>query len=484
MSGCRLADVLRQWPGDASDFDGSVGERAGCVQTGADVQRTSAARRLYHRNFGFGVGNGSFGLLAETLIHPSIVLALFVSQISDSNLLIGLVPAMAAGLWFLPQLFGAALTQGRARQLPFAFYGTLLRTLVIGLLGVIGFLVGSDEPSTLLIWFFVLYAIYNLAGGFTNVPMLELSARVIPANRRGLFFSQRSFWGGILGFMAGFLIQGILSQTEDFPANYALLFFAAFCALGLSTYFTAMMQETYAEPSGHRQTFASHLAEAPQLFNNSAFRRFLGFRVTLSLSAIADPFYVVYVQQQLGAPAEIIGVYIIGMTVARFGSNLIWSKLVDFKGNRFVLQVAALMRLGIPMIALLLPPLYGWDTFADRVPGGDDSIFYVFGLIFVLYGAALSAQALANLTYVMDVAEPEQRPAYFGLTNTILGFVAFIPVLGGIMVDAFSFEFVFIVTFLIAFAGVVASGLLHEPQSGDTRSIRGALRTQYRTWRQ
>jgi MFS family permease len=453
------------------------------VQPGADVQWTSAARRLYHRNFAFGVGNGSFSLLAETLIHPSIVLALFVSQTTDSNVLVGLVPAMAAGLWFLPQLIGAAVTQGRERQLPYVFFATLTRTLIIGLLGVIGFLVSSEEPSNLLLWFFVLYAIYNLAGGFSNVPLLELSARLIPANRRGLFFSQRSFWGGILGFMAGFLVQGILGQEDSFPANFALLFFAAFCALGFATYFTAMMQETQQAPSGHRQTFASHLAEAPQLFNNSAFRRFLSFRVALSLSAIADPFYVVYVQQQLGAPPEIIGLYIVGMTVARFGSNLIWAKLVDFKGNRFVLQVAALMRLGIPLIALLLPPLFNWDPFLERVPGGEDSIFYIFGLIFVLYGAALSAQALANLTYVMDVAEPEQRPAYFGLTNTILGFVAFVPVLGGIMVDAFSFEFVFIVTFLIAFAGVVASGLLHEPQSGDTRSIRGALRTRYRRWR-
>jgi MFS family permease len=454
------------------------------VQPGADVQWTSSARRLYHRNFAFGVSNGSFGLLAETLIHPSIVLALFVSQITDSNLLVGLVPAMAAGLWFLPQLAGAAITQGRDRQLPFVFYGTLTRTLVIGLLGVIGFLVGSDQPSGLLLWFFVLYAIYNLAGGFSNVPMLELSARLVPANRRGLFFSQRSFWGGILGFMAGFLVQAILGQTDTFPTNYALLFFAAFLALGLSTYFTAMMQETDHVPSGHRQTFIAHLYEAPQLFNNSAFRRFLGFRVTLSMSAIADPFYVVYVQQQLGAPPEIIGLYIVGMTLARFGSNLVWGKLVEFKGNRFVLQVAALMRLAIPLIALLLPPLFNWDTFAERIPGGDDAIFYMFGMVFVLYGAALSAQALANLTYVMDVAEPEQRPAYFGLTNTILGFVAFIPILGGLMVDAYSFEFVFIVTFMIAFAAVVASGLLHEPQDRGMRSIRGALRTRYQRWRQ
>jgi MFS family permease len=453
------------------------------VRPGADVQWTSTARRLYHRNFAFGVSNGSFSLLAETLIHPTIVLALFVSQISDSNTLVGLVPAMAAGLFFLPQLFAAAITQGRERQLPYVFFSTLVRTLSIGLLGVLGFLISSEQSSTLLIWFFVLYAIYNVAAGFTNVPMLELSARLLPGNRRGLFFSQRNFWGGILGFMAGFLVQQILSQTGDFPWNFALLFFAAFCALAFSTYSAAMLQEQPEAPTKHRTTILGHLRAAPNLFHNFAFRRFLGFRVALSLTAIADPFYVVYVQQQLGAPASIVGFYIVGMTVARFGSNLVWGKLIDMKGNRIVLQLAALMRMTIPLIALSLPPLFSWESFASRAPGGEDVIFYLFGLIFVLYGAALSGQAIANLTYVLDVAEPEQRPAYLGLTNTILGFVAFVPILGGVMVDGFGFEFVFIITFLLGFAAVVASGMLHEPRRGDTRSIRRAIANRYQSWR-
>jgi MFS family permease len=453
------------------------------VQPGADVQWTSSARRLYHRNFAFGVANGSFGLLADTLIHPIIVLALFVSQITDSNVLVGLVPAIAAGIWFLPQLVSAAVTQGRVRQLPFVFYSTIVRTLAIGLLGVIGFLVSTDEPSNLLIWFFVLYAIYNLAAGFSNVPTLELSARLVPANRRGFFFSQRGFWGGILGFMAGFLVRGILDRTDDFPLNFALLFFASFCALAFATYSSAMLREQPQRPVEQRTTALAHLIESPQLFGNVSFRRFLGFRVALSLSAIADPFYVVYVQQQLGAPTSIIGLYIVGMMVARFGSNLIWGRLVDLKGNRFVLQLAALMRLAIPIIALALSPLFDWEAFATRVPGGEDALFYLFGLIFVLYGAALSGQTLANMTYVLDVAEPEQRPAYIGLTNSILGFVAFVPIIGGILVDAYGFEFVFIVTFLIAFAAVVASGMLHEPRRGPEGSIRSALAGRYRRWR-
>jgi hypothetical protein len=453
------------------------------VREGADVQRTSAERRTYHRNLVFGISNGSLTLFADTLIHPTIVLALFVSQISDNNLLVGLVPALAAGVWFLPQMLAAALTQGRSRQLPFIFWSTILRTLAMGLLAMLGYTIGGEDPSELLVWFFVLYSIYNLMAGFSNVPMLELSARMVPADRRGFFFSQRNFWGGVLGFMAGFVVQRIVGDTEVFPLNFALLFLAAFCVLAFATYSTAMIQEPRLALPSYRATALSHMLEAPQLFANHAFRRFLGFRVTLSLTAIADPFYVVFIQQQLGAPPAIIGLYVVGMAASRFGSNLLWGRLVDTQGNRAVLQIAALMRMSLPIIALVLPPLFNWEPFAGRVPGGDDTIFYLFGLIFVIYGAALSGQALANMTYVLDVADPEHRPAYVGLTNTILAGVAFVPVLGGVLVDAFGFEFLFIVTFLIGFVAVVASGMLHEPRVSGHAGLVSMVYTRYRRWR-
>ena len=51
-----------------------------------------------------------------------------------------------------------------------------------------------------------------------------------------------------------------------------------------------------------------------------------------------------------------------------------------------------------------------------------------------------------------------------GLINTILGVVAFVPVLGGTLLDRFGFDLLFLVAFLIALGGVLSSGLLHEPR--------------------
>src|SRR5512146_310818 len=105
-------------------------------------------------------------MLGDTLINPSLVLALFVSQLSNSNLLIGLVPALSVGVWFLPQLVAAALVAGKERQLPYAVWASAVRALAVAVLGVIGFVIGDSSPSTLLLCFFICYSLYNLAAGF------------------------------------------------------------------------------------------------------------------------------------------------------------------------------------------------------------------------------------------------------------------------------------------------------------------------------
>lgn len=431
---------------------------------GADIKWTSVERRTYQRNTVFGISNGALLMLADTFIHPTLVLALFVSQISHSNLLVGLVPALSVAVWFLPQLFVAAMIQGRTRRLPVAIWSTFVRALSIGVLGVLGFALGNRNPSFLLVAFFLLYTLYNLTAGAANVPIVDVVARTMPSNRLAFFFGQRNLWGGVLGFLAGFIIQRILAVDGAFPDNYALLFMASFFALALGTYTQSMMREPRDRPQERRATVMSQLRDSPALLANDHFRHFLSYRAFLSLAAVADPFYVVFAKQQLGAPDAIVGLYISAMTVARFASNLFWSPLGDRRGNRLVLQLSALIRMAVPVLALALPPLLRWSALPARSARQDQLLYYLFGLVFVAYGIALSGQNLANMTYLLDIAPEYERPAYVGLVNTILGVVSFVPVLGATLLDHFGFQFLFIVTFLISFAGVLASGTLHEPR--------------------
>lgn len=430
---------------------------------GAGSALTSGERRDYQRNVIFGVGNGALLMLGDTFLHPTIVLALFVSQISSSNLLVGLVPVLATGVWFLPQFLAAAVVNGRRYERPFVVWSSIVRALAVAGLGVVGYTAADRSPSSVLVLFFLAYTVYNLAAGFANVPMVELAARAIPPKRRGFYYGQRNLWGGVFGFIAGFLIERILADSGQFPSNFGLLFFAAFSCVALGTFASALMVEPDAEPV-YRERVAVQLAQMPAVITDPDFRRFLVFRGFLSLAAIADPFFVVYAQRQLDAPARVIGIYISAMAIARFGSNLVWSPLADRYGNRLVLQLAALLRMVIPIVALVLPPLLRLGPVTRHVSNGEALVYSSFGLVFVLYGITVSGQNLANLTYVLDLAPERDRSAYVGLINSILGVVAFVPLVGGGLVDRFGFQFLFLVAFLIALVGVLSSGALHEPR--------------------
>ncbi|MCX2727923.1 MFS transporter [Thermomicrobium sp. 4228-Ro] len=416
-------------------------------------------RQRVRQSFLFGVANGGLLLLGDALIHPVLVLAVFVDRLSESQVLVGLVPALSVSLWFLPQAVAAALVEGRRSQLPWAAWGGVVRALAIGLLAAI-LLAGSlGSDRQLLIAFFLCYAVYNLAAGFAFVPLVELSARAIPADRRGFFFSQRNFWGALLALLAGLVVQRALASGD---AGFTVLFATSFAALALAAYTTLWIAErpAPAQPRSLRAWFHN----VPAVLARRSVRRFLVFRSFLALSTIADPFFIVYAQHRLGLPAETAGTYLALSAIARVATNPLWGWVVSRWGNRQLLQVTAMLRLLMPLLAVTLGVLVRWDRFLSLIGDVERFVFIAFSLVFLTYGAALSAQMLANFTAVLDLARPHERPTLVGVTNSVLGVVALVPMLGGLVVDRFGFDAVFVLALMLALLALVTSGLLAGPR--------------------
>jgi MFS family permease len=413
-------------------------------------------------NFGLGIGNGALLILAETLLYPAIILALFVSQLTDNNLLIGLVPAIATGVWFLPQLLAAAIVQGRRRQLPWATAASIVQATSIALLAIVGYRAGSISDDRLLRTFFICYVVYNLAAGFANVPATAVMVKAVSPTRRGLFFRQRNLWGGILAIAAGLVIRQVFGHNgTTFPRNFALLFTAAAVALAAAAFLQATMREPLRIATQRSISPTRSLREGPRALADGNYRRFLFFRVLLSLSAIADPFFIVYALRELHASGSIIGVYVLALVVARFISTPIWARISARFGNRAVLQYAALFRLLAPVVAVLLPYVVKTDLYEKHVTN-DRVALYLFGIVFAAYGAALSGQILSNFGYILDIAPEHLRSTYIGLANTVLAVVGFAPVLGAVIIDHYGYDRVFLVATFIGLIAVFAGGILTD----------------------
>ncbi len=416
-------------------------------------------QRRIRQSFLFGVANGGFLLFGDALIHPVLVLTLFVDRLTDNAVLIGLVPALSVALWFLPQALAAAFVEGRRRQLPWAAWGGVARAVAIGILAAIVLAGGIEPSSRLLIIFFLCYAAYNLAAGFAFVPLVELSARAIPADRRGFFFSQRNLWGSLLALLAGLIVQRALAAG---PSGFAVLFATSFAALALAAYTTLWIVERPAPPRS--RPLRVWLEGLPELLARRSVRRFLLFRSFLALSTVADPFFVVYAQSILGVPAATVGLYLALSAIARVATNPVWGWVVERWGNRQLLQLATLARLLMPLIALGVQPLSRWERVTSHVGEPERVIFFAFAVVFIAYGATLSAQMLANFTAVLELARPADRPTLIGFANSILGVVSLVPLLGGLVVDRFGFTAVFLLALALAFLALLTSGLLPAPR--------------------
>ena len=439
--------------------------------------RRETTRARTRRDVVFGIANGALLVLGDTLIHPTLVLAPLISELGGSNVLAGLMPAINTGFWLLPQAVAAAVIQRRRRLRAWAGWPGLLRAWAILPLGLVA-LVGAQQH--VLLWLIPLaYAIYNLAAGFAFVPLVEQLTRAIPADVRARFFSQRNVWGSALAFLAGLLVARATSNAHGATrAAYGTIFLASFAALALASYAGARVSDPPLRRRPSMQTaepVQSWVADLPIVLRQSAFRRFLSYRTLVTLASLADPFFLIYAQLVLGAPAQFLGLALMIMAACRFASSPVWGWIVERWGNRLALQLIALLRALMPLLALALPPLLSWTVIADRLPASDPPVLLLlYSLIFALYGAVLSGQGLTNLTYPLEIAEPTTRPAFIGLSNTAIALVSLTPPLGGVLLDHYGFLVLFLVTLALALAAVLTSGML--PEVRRTPQVRASSR--------
>ena len=76
-----------------------------------------------------------------------------------------------------------------------------------------------------------------------------------------------------------------------------------------------------------------------------------------------------------------------------------------------------------------------------------------FGLVFFLLGAVGNGGIIAQLGYLMEISPDDRRPAYSGYFNMLAAPAALLPMLGAVLVGAFSFT--------VLFACSLVAALLH-----------------------
>jgi len=429
--------------------------------------------RVTRRNILFSALNSFCVEASMTLTEASEVLTLFVRMLGGSGFLVGLLPSLRYFGWLAPQFLAAGRVQSLSRFVPVIQRLEVVRCSFYLIIAALTFYFGARSPGIVLAAFFVLYLITRVAAGSSAVARAELVARMVPPRRRASVISMRAFSGGVAGFLAGLVVRVVLDpRVSSFPGNYATLLLMSGVGFGLAIVSLVGVVEPRSPITPRGVDVMEQVRRAPALLRaDRQFLRYIGVRVALTGLELAGPFYILYATERLGAPPHMAGIYISVRTFSRVLSNMYWGEQCRRRSSVWVLRLACGLGLMAPVAVIALQGVLA-TVWAAGVP---PFAMVLFGGVFFLQGIAGSALGISEMTYLYDIAPEHERPTYYGLVNTVLGPLYFLPALGGALLDTVGYVAIFgTTTVMIAAALAQAMRLGQETVAPPAAALREA----------
>ena len=432
---------------------------------GAEISRSASAQDGRFVAFVAGQLVGILTSAANAILQPIIVLPALVFGFTDSWYLVAL-PAVLAGLLWLPGASIAALSGSRDRPRTWGLTGNVIRLLVIVALAFV--LDRSDQYSddAMLRALFVCFGIYVLGSAIAAQANVMVAAGTVPAGRRSGYFASRTVWGSLAAIIVALVGAALFgNESLSFPAPYAILFVIAAACLAIATWFQAMIPAPASVPR------AEPAAVRPRGEAGRGLATYVGFRWLLAASTLADPFLIVYALTELSASPAVIGWYVALLVAGRLLSEPVWARVVRRGRIRSGLQAVALIRVLVPAFALTLPQLFTATAWTDRV-SDPDARGWLFGLVFALIGIAQGGQARLNLPY-LDQLEARHGRRSRPITNAVVAVAALAPLAGAWVYSRWGFDEMLLTAAGVGLLGVLVSGGL-VASGGVARAVRGS----------
>jgi MFS family permease len=406
-------------------------------------------------NFTVNVFDGVFFGLALGFASFVTIIPLFVSKLTNSAVLIGLVPAIHNIGWQVPQLFTARwvsrLGAYKSAVLKITLHERLpffaLALLALGL-PVIGKTATLPLLFLCLIW-------QGLGGGFCANAWQSMVGNIIPNRRHGLFFGVQAASGNVMVGLGG-LLSGYILEKGETNQHFALIFLLAGVAMVISWLFIGRTRE-FSNPRLQRSDSDNKywISLISIMRQDHRFRRFIVFRNLIQYGFVGFGFYTVYIVQNYGVTGSVIGEMTGVFAGAQIVANVLMGWLVDKWGYRVVLEIGVLAGLGSALSAWFAPS-YHW--------------FY---LAFILAGIANVTAWTIVLSMTLNFGNESERAGYVGLSHTLTTPSSILaPLIGGLLADTYGFMYTFIFAALACILSfIVVGGLTNGERYGEIKGV-------------
>ena len=381
--------------------------------------------------FGFALGFASF----------STILPLFISTLTNSAVLIGLIPAFHNTGFQLPQLFYAKRVSKMTTYKPSVVAWTIHERLPFLGLALVAFFIPVIGPQLGLVLAFILLAWQGLGAGFTANPWQNMINKVIPADYLATFFGMQGSAANLLSSV-GAVAAGVVLEKVPAPINFSLCFIAAGLLFG-GSWIALNMTREIPHTINHAGFLSLPFWESIKtiLKKDPGFRWYLVVRNLSQFGTMAFAFYTVYAVKHHGLSEVTIGIMTGVLLITQTIANPLLGLLADRWNRRYVLEAGTIASAVSSLLAWLLP---------------DASAFF---LIFILAGIANTVYWSIGMAFTLSYGTDEERPTYVGMANTLIAPSAIIaPLIGGTMADAFGYPSTFATA---TFASLATFVILH-----------------------
>ena len=399
-------------------------------------------------NFSVNLIDITFITLAFSLISRETIMPLLIDNLTDSKIAIGLVPAIFSISFYLPQLFAANHAERLKRKLPFVMLvGGLLERVPYFFAGLAIMLFAESAPALALICIYLVIGMAAFGAGVATPAWFTMIGKVLPVNRRGIFFGVSDGLGTLMGFAGAFFV-GIVLDDFGYPVNFATLFLVAAIFMAISWVGLSLNREPESPIVKAHIPLSSYFRQLPAVLRkNQNFRRFLFSYSIGRFSLMGTSFFIIYGNENFGLSGAEVG----ALTAVLLGSQAVMQLalgwLGDRRGHKFNLMIFSFAAAAAAVAASLATDITG------LIPA------------FALLGTALAADRISHLNIVLEFALPEDQPTFIGLTNTLLAPVVFLaPIFGG-WVAGIGFDTLFLLMMICgALGGVLLGGWVKEPR--------------------
>lgn len=414
------------------------------------------------RNFWLGVINGTVHAGSLSFAQPETVLPSFIAKITASDTAAGMLLSVQNIASVIVPVVSANYTEAKGRKKPFYMFFAVMRVVFALALALLVLWSGRENITNQVLGLVVCMTGFFASQNCLGIPFMDVVAKTVVPERRGIFFGLRYFGGALAAIAGGAMAKYVFDRPEafPFPQNYAYLFFA----LAAGMFVTAVTFGGIVEPVedvdkpriGLRDYVLMGCRTAKE---DRLLARLLTTRALLSVAESSVPFYVATLQRSMPLVAASIGTLIVCQTFGRVISGVVWGCVGDKFGNkrliRSVAAVSALLQVLIVAAYLMIP-------ICDQTSGP-----VVLWVAFFVAGWIQTGIWTGCNNFALEISPRTKRPTYLWLMTISATPGMVFPLLGGVLISVLPLTVVALVPLTAALLGRWVSGGLRDPRFAE-----------------